>query len=51
MMLARREYRGNGSEERTFECRKCDFLETKIVDDPLKSTALARLADGLRPPS
>jgi hypothetical protein len=51
MMLARREYRGTGSEKRTFECRKCEFIETKIVDDPLKSSALARLADGVRPPS
>jgi len=51
MMLARREDRGNGSEKRTFECPKCDFIQTKIVDDPLKSTALARLADVVRPPS
>ena len=51
MMLARREPHGNGSEKRTFECPKCDFIETKIVDDPLESSALARLADGVRPPS
>jgi hypothetical protein len=51
MMLAGSEYRGNGSEKRTFECRKCDFIETKIVDDPLKSGALARLVDSVRPPS
>jgi hypothetical protein len=51
MMLARREYRGNGAEKRTFKCAKCEFIETKIVDDPLKSSALARLADGVRPPS
>lgn len=37
-MLARREYRGNGSEKRTFECLKCDFIETKIVDEPPKSS-------------
>jgi hypothetical protein len=51
MMLARREYRGNGSEKRTFECPKCDFIETKIVDDSLKSSALGRLADGVKPQS
>jgi hypothetical protein len=51
MMLAGREYRGNGVETRTFKCAKCEFIETKIVDDPLKSTTLARLADGVRPPS
>jgi hypothetical protein len=51
MILARRQYLGNGSEKRTFECGKCGFIETKIVDDPLKSGALARLADGAMPPS
>jgi tRNA(Ile2) C34 agmatinyltransferase TiaS len=51
MMLASREYLGNGAEKRTFRCAKCDLVETKIVDDPLKSSALARLADGVRPPS
>jgi len=52
MMLARREPHGNGSSERRiFECPKCDLIETKLVDDPLKSSALARLADGVRPPS
>jgi transposase-like protein len=51
MKLARREYRGNGNEKRTFKCAKCDLVETKVVDDPLKSSALARLADGVRPPS
>ena len=51
MMLAQREPHGNGSEKRTFECPKCDLNETKIVDDPLTSGALARLADGVRPPS
>jgi hypothetical protein len=51
MMLARTEYRKNGSEKRIFECLKCHSAETKIVDDPLKSSALARLADSVRPPS
>ena len=51
MMLARREAYGNGSEKRTFECNKCDSIETKIADDPLKSDAVVRLADSLRPPS
>jgi hypothetical protein len=47
MLLARTEYRENGSEKRTFECLKCHFAETKILIDPLKSSALARLADGV----
>ena len=51
MMLARREPHLNGSEKRTFECPKCNFIETKIADDPLKSDAVVRLADSLRPPS
>jgi hypothetical protein len=51
MMLAGREPRENGSEKRTFECNKCDFIETKIVADPLKSDAVVRLAESLRPPS
>jgi hypothetical protein len=51
MMLASTEYRKDGAEKRTFDCLKCHFTEAKVVDDPLKSSALARLADGVRPPS
>ena len=51
MMLARIEPCGPDSEKRTFECPKCNFIETKIVGDPLKSDAVVRLADNLRPPS
>ena len=30
--------RPDGTEKRTFECSKCNYMETKIVSDPLKST-------------
>lgn len=51
MMLARREYHeADRTENRLFECSKCDFVETKVVTDPLQSGALARLANGIRPP-
>jgi hypothetical protein len=39
MRLARREYRGNGVEKRTFKCAKCDLVETKIVDDALQTAS------------
>jgi hypothetical protein len=40
----------DGSEERTFECPKCDFIETRAVPDPLKSEAVERLTTYVRPP-
>jgi hypothetical protein len=51
MLLARIEPQGRGCESRTFECPKCELVETRMADDPLKSGAVARLAAGLRPPS
>jgi hypothetical protein len=36
-------------EKRTFECPKCDFIETRVVSDPLKSDEVNRLADNVRP--
>jgi hypothetical protein len=51
MMLARIEPLGDGSEKRTFECPKCDLLETTIAGDPIKSEAMARLAAAIRPPT
>ena len=41
----------DGSEKRTFECRKCDAIETLTVADPLKSVAIERLTANVRPPS
>jgi hypothetical protein len=38
-------------EKRTFECPKCDFIETRMVSDPLKSAEVTRLADNARPPA
>jgi hypothetical protein len=51
MALAKAEQRPDHSEKRMFECEKCSFIDTKIVPDPLKSDAVARLTSGLRPPS
>jgi hypothetical protein len=38
-------------EKRIFECPKCDFIETKMVADPLKSEEVTRMADNLGPPA
>ena len=51
MTLILAEPREGRSEKRIFGCSKCNFMETRIVDDPLKSGAVVRLAEGLRPPS
>jgi hypothetical protein len=51
MALAKAEHRPDHSEKRMFECDKCAFIDTRIVPDPLKSAAVARLTSGLRPPS
>jgi hypothetical protein len=51
MDLARVQTRPDGSEKRIFECSKCNFVETKLLADPIKSEAVSRLADGVRPPS
>lgn len=51
MMLARISLMPGGSEMRTFECPKCDAVETKTVADPLKSEAVERLTHNVRPPT
>jgi hypothetical protein len=51
MALIRSESRKDGFEKRTFGCAKCKFIETKMIADPLKSDAVARLANSMRPPS
>ena len=43
MNLVRSEVRQGGSEKQFFECSKCDFIETMVVSDPLKSEAIAKL--------
>jgi hypothetical protein len=43
--------RPDRSEKRTFECPKCDFIETRVVPDPLMSREINRLADHIRPPA
>jgi len=50
MMLARISPLPDGSEQRTFECRKCDAIETRTIADPLKSEAIERLTANVRPP-
>jgi len=50
MRLARISPLPDGSEQRTFECPKCEAVETKTVADPLKSEAIERLTANVRPP-
>jgi len=50
MTLARITPLPDGSEQRTFECPKCDLVETMTVADPLKSEAVERLTHNVRPP-
>jgi len=49
-MLARITPLPDGSEQRTFECPKCDLAEIRMVADPLKSEAVERLTIYVRPP-
>jgi hypothetical protein len=51
MDLARVRARPDGSEKRIFECSKCKFAETELLADPMKSEAVSRLAEAVRPPS
>jgi hypothetical protein len=50
MILARITPQQDGSEQRLFECPKCEFVETKTVADPLKSETMNRLTKNVRPP-
>jgi len=50
MRLARLAPLSDGSEQRTFECPKCNAIETRTVADPLKSEAVQRLTINVRPP-
>jgi hypothetical protein len=50
MTLARLAPLSDGSEQRTFECPKCNAIETMTVADPLKSEAVMRLTSNVRPP-
>jgi hypothetical protein len=38
-------------EKRSFDCPYCNFIETQIVDDPVRTAALVRLANSIRPPT
>jgi len=40
----------DGSQERTFECQRCNSIATRTVADPLKSAAIERLTSNIRPP-
>jgi hypothetical protein len=50
MRLARLASLSDGAEQRTFECPKCNAIETTTVADPLKSEAVIRLTTNVRPP-
>jgi hypothetical protein len=50
MLLMRSSPLPNGAEKRIFECPKCSFSETRTVDDPLRSEAVERLTEHVRPP-
>jgi hypothetical protein len=50
MTLARLAPLSDGSEQRTFECPKCNAIETRTVADPLKSEIVMRLTTNVRPP-
>jgi hypothetical protein len=43
--------RSDRSEQRTFECPRCNCIETKVVADPLHSEEMNRLAGNVRPPA
>lgn len=52
MVLARTMPGPSGYDFRTFECEKCDHVDTKLVArDPMKSGAQKWIAGGLRPPN
>ena len=39
-------------EKRSFDCPYCNFIETQIVDNPVRTDALVRLANSIsRPPT
>jgi hypothetical protein len=50
MVLARIQASGI-CEKRSFDCPYCNFIETQIVDDPVRTAALVRLANSIRPPT
>jgi hypothetical protein len=50
MMLARIEPGPGGSDLRTFECPKCDYVHKVVVDDPLKSDSMGWIKSELQPP-
>jgi hypothetical protein len=39
------------SEKQTFECPRCELVETRVVTDPLASEAVRRLTNNIRPPA
>ena len=50
MMLVRLTPLADGSQERMFECQRCNFIATRTVADPLKCKAIERLTRNIRPP-
>jgi hypothetical protein len=50
MTLVRLTPLADGSQERTFECQRCNLIATRTIVDPLKSDAIERLTSNIRPP-
>jgi hypothetical protein len=50
MMLARITPGPGGSDLRTFECPKCEYVHKVVVEDPLKSAGTGWTNSGLNPP-
>ena len=44
MILVRVTPGSKGADRRTFECLKCEFVQTVVVEDPLKAAATGWLA-------
>jgi Zn ribbon nucleic-acid-binding protein len=51
MTLARIEYGPNGSNVRTFECPRCEYVQKMLVEYLLKSVNTGWMAGGLKPPN
>jgi uncharacterized paraquat-inducible protein A len=51
MMLARIEPGPNRSEVRTFECPRCEHVQKRLVEDPLKSANTGWMAGRIELPN
>jgi DNA-directed RNA polymerase subunit RPC12/RpoP len=51
MSLSRIDPCNDHSEKRTFDCPKCDHIETVVAGDPLQSMQVTRLTERIWPPT